>query len=85
MSQDQALSYVDKAIPSIQPAYDSSKKVVAVDAVPVLDDAASNDERSVHVPTRIKLTAVLLVTLIGFGSHWSSGVTGAMKSTLKKV
>jgi hypothetical protein len=23
--------------------------------------------------------------LIGFGGHWSSGVTGAMKSTLKKV
>jgi hypothetical protein len=39
----------------------------------------------VHVPLRIKITAVLLVSAIGFGAHWSSGVTGAMKSTLKKV
>lgn len=37
------------------------------------------------VPMKMKLFAVLLVTAIGFGSHWSSGVTGAMKSTLKKV
>lgn len=37
-----------------------------------------------EVPMKMKLFAVLLVTAIGFGSHWSSGVTGAMKSTLKK-
>lgn len=36
------------------------------------------------VPLTWKLTSVLLVTLIGFGSQWSSGVTGAMKSTIKK-
>lgn len=41
--------------------------------------------RSTHVPLRMKIISVLLVTAIGFGSHWSSGVTGAMKSTLKKV
>ncbi|KAB2568946.1 hypothetical protein DBV05_g12381 [Lasiodiplodia theobromae] len=40
--------------------------------------------RSTHVPLRMKIISVLLVTAIGFGSHWSSGVTGAMKSTLKK-
>ena len=39
----------------------------------------------VHIPLRLKITAVLLVSAIGFGAHWSSGVTGAMKSTLKKV
>jgi hypothetical protein len=39
----------------------------------------------VHIPLRIKIAAVLLVSAIGFGAHWSSGVTGAMKSTLKKV
>jgi hypothetical protein len=33
----------------------------------------------------MKLLSILMVTAIGFGSHWSSGVTGAMKSTLKKV
>lgn len=38
-----------------------------------------------HVPWTMKLLSVLLVTAVGFGSHWSSGVTGAMKSTLKKV
>lgn len=38
-----------------------------------------------HVPMKMKLFAVLLVTAIGFGSHWSGGVTGAMKSTLKKA
>lgn len=37
------------------------------------------------IPWSMKILSVLLVSLIGFGSHWSSGVTGAMKSTLKKV
>lgn len=37
------------------------------------------------VPLRMKLLSVLLVSCIGFGSQWSSGVTGAMKSTIKKV
>lgn len=41
--------------------------------------------RSLRVPMTMKLLSVVLVSLIGFGSHWSSGVTGAMKSTLKKV
>lgn len=53
----------------------------------VLNNAASTDdeEGGRDVPLRMKLMAILLVTAIGFGSHWSSGVTGAMKSTLKKV
>lgn len=37
------------------------------------------------IPLKMKLIAILLVTATGFGSHWSSGVTGAMKSTLKKA
>lgn len=45
------------------------------------DDASLSSE----VPLTMKIIAVLLVVAIGFGSHWSSGVTGAMKSTLKKV
>lgn len=45
----------------------------------------SGGGRSTLVPVKMKLISVLLVTAIGFGSHWSSGVTGAMKSTLKKV
>ena len=42
-------------------------------------------EGAAHIPLRLKIIAVLLVSAIGFGGHWSSGVTGAMKSTLKKV
>lgn len=45
----------------------------------------SEGGRSTTVPLRMKIVSILLVTAIGFGSHWSSGVTGAMKSTLKKV
>ncbi|KAG8626473.1 hypothetical protein KVT40_005418 [Elsinoe batatas] len=36
------------------------------------------------VPLPWKLMAVVLVTAIGFGSQWSSGLTGAMKTTIKK-
>lgn len=36
-------------------------------------------------PLAAKLFAVFLISCISFGSHWSSGVTGAMKSTIKKV
>jgi hypothetical protein len=54
--------------------------------VVVSNDAQSTGrERSTHIPLRLKITAVLLVSAIGFGGHWSSGVTSAMKSTLKKV
>ena len=42
-------------------------------------------DRGSAIPLKMKLIAILLVTATGFGSHWSSGVTGAMKSTVKKV
>jgi hypothetical protein len=48
-------------------------------------EAGSDSGRSNHVPLQMKLLSILMVTAIGFGAHWSSGVTGAMKSTLKKV
>ena len=54
--------------------------------VVVSDDVqATGGEGATHIPLRLKIIAVLLVSAIGFGGHWSSGVTGAMKSTLKKV
>ena len=53
--------------------------------VVVSSDVPPVDNERVHIPLRLKITAVLLVSAIGFGAHWSSGVTGAMKSTLKKV
>ncbi|KAM0324119.1 hypothetical protein ACHAQA_008311 [Verticillium albo-atrum] len=36
------------------------------------------------VPLTWKLMAIVLITMIGFGSQWSGGITGAMKSTIKK-
>ncbi|KAK1690095.1 major facilitator superfamily domain-containing protein [Colletotrichum godetiae] len=36
------------------------------------------------VPLTWKLASVVLVTAIGFGSQWSSGLSGAMKTTMKK-
>lgn len=72
-------------------ATELSKEKAIVDEAPVSSDARSTlsgqseGGRSVNVPMKMKVLAVLLVTLIGFGSHWSAGVTGAMKSTLKKV
>lgn len=49
------------------------------------DAGAVVDNRSSNVPWTLKVLAVILVSSIGFGSHWSSGVTGAMKATLKKA
>lgn len=68
------------------PAEVPSKEVVVARTVPVEADARSarnEGGRSVNVPLSMKLLAVLLVTLIGFGSDRSAGVTSAMKSTLK--
>lgn len=42
-----------------------------------------NDDRQ-PVPLSWKLASIVLVSAIGFGSQWSSGVTSAMKSTIKK-
>ncbi|KAH7361592.1 major facilitator superfamily domain-containing protein [Plectosphaerella cucumerina] len=36
------------------------------------------------IPLNMKIISVIIVSMIGFGGHWSSGVTGALKSTLKK-
>lgn len=66
----------------------NEKEQGVLDVAAVSDDATSirsEGGRSTRVPVRMKIFAVLMVSLIGFGSHWSSGVTGAMKSTLKKV
>lgn len=49
------------------------------------NDSTSQDGPTSVVPLRMKLISILLVTAVGFGSRWSGGVTGAMKSTLKKV
>lgn len=66
---------------------DEEKHPADVVGVPVGDepDSASDRQRTTDIPWSMKILSVILVSLVGFGSHWSSGVTGAMKSTLKKV
>lgn len=49
----------------------------------VESDDSSSDGRQ-PVPLSWKIASVVLVTAIGFGSQWSSGITAAMKSTIKK-
>ncbi|RMZ74176.1 mfs transporter [Pyrenophora seminiperda CCB06] len=61
----------------------SNTQVVLASGETSTDDESNPGQASL-VPLRMKLISILLVTAVGFGSHWSSGVTGAMKSTLKK-
>lgn len=49
------------------------------------DDSDSEHNGKKPVPLSMKILSVVVVSMIGFGGHWSSGVTGALKSTLKKV
>lgn len=61
--------------------------VGAASATPTGDDSSSTEQRPAGrpPPLKIKIMAILMVSAISFGSQWSSGVTGAMKSTIKKV
>ena len=82
--------------PTVDPKAAPNHLVVPVDpealkaeksSVDVVSDDSSHsheDDNLVNVPLMFKLGAILMVSAIGFGSHWSSGVTGAMKTTLKK-
>ncbi|KAE9975603.1 hypothetical protein EG328_003116 [Venturia inaequalis] len=50
------------------------------------DGSSSTEQKSggSPPPLKVKIIAILMVSAISFGSQWSSGVTGAMKSTIKK-
>jgi hypothetical protein len=72
----------------------ADSKSVDVVSAPVRKDIKTPSEESSDSddsdgrkppPLAAKLCAVALISCISFGSHWSSGVTGAMKSTIKKV
>ncbi|KJX94730.1 major facilitator superfamily transporter like protein [Zymoseptoria brevis] len=87
MATEKPFSSTDDAAVKTEPIVEVSKEPASIEALQVSDDNGSTTSdagQAVHVPRRIKITAVLIVALIGFGSHWSSGVSGAMKSTLKK-
>ncbi|KAJ5473033.1 hypothetical protein N7530_007034 [Penicillium desertorum] len=71
----------------------ADSKSVDVVSAPVRKDIKTPSEESSDSddsdgrkppPLAAKLCAVALISCISFGSHWSSGVTGAMKSTIKK-
>lgn len=49
------------------------------------DSATTENSSKSPVPLSMKILSIVVVSMIGFGGHWSSGVTGALKSTLKKV
>jgi hypothetical protein len=49
-----------------------------------LEDDVAAGPATEPVPLRWKIASIVLVTAIGFGSQWSSGITGAMKTTMKK-
>lgn len=67
---------------------ESSKEAKATANVATVSDQSDNgseDHGKKPVPLSMKILSVVIVSMIGFGGHWSSGVTGALKSTLKKV
>lgn len=59
----------------------ANAELAAVQSSPTGESARDG---TTPVPLSWKLMSVVLVTAIGFGSQWSSGITGAMKSTIKK-
>lgn len=82
------LSNVEQVEPTTsEPEGDIEKKpesninVTATPASEVSDLAASKLQ---PVPLSWKLMSIVMVTAIGFGSHWSSSITSAMKTTVKK-
>lgn len=73
----------------IAATHSSQDKEKAQTSIAILNTDASSEPGTETalpaVPLQMKLLSVLLVSCIGFGSQWSSGVSGAMKSTIKKV
>lgn len=55
-----------------------------IDEVPLPPDSSSTEDAKPTPPLYWKFIAVVLISCISFGSSWSSGITGALKSTLKK-
>lgn len=55
-----------------------------INELPLQSDTLSTGEEKPTPPLYWKFIAVVLTSCISFGSSWSSGITGALKSTLKK-
>ncbi|KAH8879812.1 major facilitator superfamily transporter [Thozetella sp. PMI_491] len=59
-------------------------KEAATQELAARSSTESHDEPAKPAPWQWKLAAVVLVSCISFGSSWSSGITGAIKTTMKK-
>ncbi|KAL2072671.1 hypothetical protein VTL71DRAFT_12014 [Oculimacula yallundae] len=64
----------------------SKSESTSIEEKPVSTGLASSGSSSGKkpVPLSFKIASILLVSMIGFGGNWSSGITGAMKTKLKK-
>lgn len=82
----------DTQVVDVVPAGDSSSESSKSKLEPVVTSTAITDfalqegqtPQQIPVPLKWKLASIIMVSAIGFGSNWSSGITGAMKSTIKK-
>lgn len=63
---------------------DSGDVSIKSSAVSSLSQEPHALDGTLEVPLKWKLMAILMVTAISFGGKWSQGITGAMKSTMKK-
>ncbi|KAJ3549977.1 hypothetical protein NM208_g217 [Fusarium decemcellulare] len=66
----------------LEQEYREKNAKTAVEPCGTSEDSSSDGRQP--VPLSWKIASVVLVTAIGFGSQWSSGITAAMKSTIKK-
>ncbi|KAJ0269959.1 hypothetical protein Brms1b_012227 [Colletotrichum noveboracense] len=74
----------ETARPASLPSDDANEKSgVAINTF-TADQSDDEDTRKTQVPWTWKFASIAMVTAIGFGSQWSSGISGAMKSTIKK-
>jgi hypothetical protein len=71
-----------KTVPSVD-APQKKDAEVEVSSIPT-DSSTNNGATLVTVPLSFKLASIILVSAIGFGSSWSGGVTGAMKTNTQK-
>ncbi|RAK86754.1 MFS general substrate transporter [Aspergillus costaricaensis CBS 115574] len=74
MATDKKVTEVTTAEPTSSDSFHSTDNNTVMD----------NADGKRPPPLLAKLIAVVVISCISFGSHWSSGVVGAMKSTLKK-
>lgn len=71
--------------PVITPLPEEDVAALAITSTSEPSLASKSGNALPAIPWSMKVLSVVLVSCIGFGSQWSSGVTGAMKKTIKMV